>query len=294
MKEERWGTSDPSSFGCSNIAASAARGEGSDGFAGQVPTEGVAGDANPFSRSVMLYGNDGFEHLQSSLVAVVGLGGVGSYAAEALTRAGIGKLRLIDCDVIKPSDVNRQLLALSTNIGEAKIEAARKRLLAISPGLILDCRHAFFHSDTANDLIADDLDFVIDAIDSVGPKGELIRHCIERRIPIISTMGAAGKTDPFLLKLDMLENTSVCMLARAVRRYLRSRKVSTNIPVVYSTERSIAPKTQENITVEDSGTYLRGRRRRPLPSLSTIPAMFGLIAAGYVIDQLLQTIRQSD
>lgn len=241
-----------------------------------------------FNRSIVLYGEEGFRRLQNALVAVVGLGGVGSYAAEALVRAGIGRLRLIDCDVIKASDINRQLLALTTTIGISKVQAATDRLLSINPSLVLDARHAFFHSDTAHDLITGDLDFVIDAIDSVGPKGELIRHCLDLEIPIISTMGAAGKTDPFLVKIDLLENTSACMLARAVRRYLRSRKVSTNIPAVYSTERSILPKGDATPAVEDSGTYLRGRRRRPLPSLSTMPAMFGLIAAGYVIRRLLE------
>lgn len=241
-----------------------------------------------FSRCIMLCGDEGFDRLQNSLVAVVGLGGVGSYAAEALVRAGIGRLRLIDCDVIKASDINRQLLALSINVGITKVEAARERLLSINPSLALDTRHAFFHTDTAHELITSDLDFVIDAIDSVGPKGELIRHCLELKIPIISTMGAAGKTDPFLVKIDLLENTSACMLARAVRRYLRGRKVSTNIPVVYSTEPSVIPKVDATPAVEDSGTYLRGRRRRPLPSLSTMPAMFGLIAAAYVIRKLLE------
>jgi tRNA A37 threonylcarbamoyladenosine dehydratase len=236
----------------------------------------------------MLYGEGGFDRLQNSLVAIVGLGGVGSYAAEALVRAGIGRLRLIDCDVIKASDINRQLLALSTNVGTAKVEAATERLLSINPSLALDARHAFFHTDTAHELITGDLDFVIDAIDSVGPKGELIRDCLELKIPIISTMGAAGKTDPFLVKIDLLENTSACMLARAVRRYLRSRKTSTAVPVVYSTERSVIQKVDATPAVEDSGTYLRGRRRRPLPSLSTMPAMFGLIAAAYVIRRLLE------
>lgn len=269
-------------------AASAARGEGSNGRAVG------GGDASPFDRSIMLYGPEGFDRLQNSQVAVIGLGGVGSYAAEALTRAGIGGLRLIDCDVVKASDVNRQLLALATNIGITKVQAAKERLLAINPCLVLDVRHAFFHTDTAHDLVTHGLDFVIDAIDSVGPKGELIRHCTELKIPMISAMGAAGKTDPFLLKVDLLENTTVCTLARAVRRYLRSRNVPTDVPVIYSTERSITPKTPARTPVRDQDTYLRGRPRRPLPSLSTIPAMFGLIAAGYVIQQLLQTGGESD
>src|SRR5512145_190618 len=149
-----------------------------------------------FSRNVMFYGQTGFDRLQQASVAVVGLGGVGSYAAEALVRAGIGSLRIIDCDSVKATDVNRQLLALSTNLDTPKVEAGRMRLLAINPDLHLDVRHEFFHFDTADALITPDLDFVVDAIDSLNPKAALIRHCIERNIRIISALGASSRTDP--------------------------------------------------------------------------------------------------
>lgn len=239
-----------------------------------------------FSRSIMLYGAEAFERLRRGFAAVVGLGGVGSHAAEALVRAGFGRLRVIDCDIVKPSDVNRQIIALSTstNVGTAKVLAAKDRLLAINPHLDIDCCHTFFHDDTASSLITADLDFVIDAIDSLHPKGELIRYCISRGIPIISALGAAGRTDPLQVKVSKLDETTICPLARALRRHLRSHGIPTDISVVYSTERPL--KTHDDFgrpvtAVPD--TYVRGRPRQALPSLPTIPAIFGLIAANHVI-----------
>jgi tRNA threonylcarbamoyladenosine dehydratase len=232
----------------------------------------------------MLYGEAGHERLQNSFVAVVGLGGVGSYAAEAMVRAGIGNLRVIDCDRITPSDVNRQLLALATNLDMLKVEAARERYLQINPQLVIDARMVFFHHDTEAELITDDLDYVIDAIDSLNPKIELIRSCQEKGIPIISSMGASGRTDPCQIRIDMLENTNICPLARTVRRQLHRRQIGTDIPVIYSTE---PVRKGENLasspTLATTGTYLRGRNRQVLPSHPTLPAIFGLMAANHVI-----------
>jgi tRNA threonylcarbamoyladenosine dehydratase len=242
-----------------------------------------------FSRNIMLYGRKGYERLRKNFVAVVGLGGVGSSAAEALARAGVARLRLIDCDVIKASDVNRQLIALAGNLGTPKVEAARERLLAINPGLTLDARQAFFHVETANELITPDLDFVVDAIDSLAPKAELIRHCTGRGISIVSALGAAGRTDPFRVRLARLGETSICPLARGLRRILHTKEIGTDLPVVYSTEPPVESREDGSAPVfETSGTYLRGRRRRSLPSLPTIPALFGLIAANHVILELLK------
>ena len=183
-----------------------------------------------FSRNLMFYGEAGFERLQQANVAIVGLGGVGSYAAEALVRAGIGNLRIIDCDSIKATDVNRQLFALSTNLETPKVEAGRTRLLAINPDLHLDARQEFFHFDTADALITQDLDFVVDAIDSLNPKAALIRHCTERNIRIISALGASSRKDPFAIRIATLSQTVHCPLARALRRHLRSKKVDRGSP----------------------------------------------------------------
>jgi tRNA threonylcarbamoyladenosine dehydratase len=243
-----------------------------------------------FLRSIMLYGKAGFERLQQASVAIVGMGGVGSYAAEGLVRAGIGNLRIIDCDFIKVTDVNRQLLALSTNLETPKVEAGRTRLLAINPDLQLDVRHEFFHFDTADALITHDLDFVVDAIDSLNPKAALIQCCTEWNIRIISALGASSRTDPFAIRIANLSETVVCPLARALRKHLRSKKVIADPPVIYSQEPPItACELEDSSQVpESTGPYDRGRKRRALPSISTLPGIIGLMAANYVIFELLR------
>jgi tRNA A37 threonylcarbamoyladenosine dehydratase len=249
-----------------------------------------------FSRSIMLYGRAGFERLQKATVAVVGLGGVGSYAAEALVRAGVGKLCIIDCDIVKETDVNRQLIALSTNIGTPKVEAGRMRLLAINPNLQLDVRHVFFHYDTADELITPDLNFVIDAIDSLNPKAALIEHCTNHNIRIISALGASSRTDPSEVRIGTLNNTSACPLARALRRHLRSRKIAADPPVIYSTEPPVAAAEEDHTCnlKESTGPYVRGRKRRALPSISTIPGIIGLMAANFVIFEILKDAHQKN
>jgi tRNA threonylcarbamoyladenosine dehydratase len=242
-----------------------------------------------FDRNIRLYGQEGFDRLQRSFIAVVGLGGVGGYAAETLVRAGLGRIRIIDCDIVKLTDINRQLTALSTNVDTPKVRAMEARLLSINPAAAVDAHHAFFHRDTAADLITGDLDFVIDAIDSLNPKGELIRWCTEHDIPIISAMGAAGRTDPFQVRIGPLDSTSLCPLARALRRHLRTRGISTAIPVVYSTERPVGPRDDIGPAVEAAGTYIRGRHRSALPSLPTVPAVFGIVAAHHALCQLLES-----
>lgn len=237
-----------------------------------------------FARNRMLYGEAGFARLQKSFVAVVGLGGVGSSAAEAMVRAGIGKIRVIDCDRVTASDVNRQLIALSTNLNVPKVEAARERYQQINPEAWIDARMAFFHHDTEAELITGDLDYVIDAIDSLNPKIELIRCCQENGIPIISSMGASGRTDPCKIHIDKLENTTICPLARTIRRHLHRRGIGADFPVVYSTE--AVRKREASVfspTLKETGTYLRGRNRQILPSHPTLPAIFGFMAANHVI-----------
>jgi tRNA A37 threonylcarbamoyladenosine dehydratase len=241
-----------------------------------------------FARDIMFYGEEGFQRLQRSLVAVIGLGGVGGYAAETLVRAGLGGIRIVDCDVIKPTDTNRQLIALAPTMGRLKVETMKERLLAINPYLSVDARNAFFHSDTAADIITEDLAFVVDAIDSLNPKGELIRWCTDLAIPVISTMGAAGRSDPFRVRIGPLDDTVNCRLARALRRHLRTKGITTNILVVHSTEKPVEPAGQAVPELEAEGTYLRGRRRRSLPSLPTIPAVFGILAAHHVLSRLLE------
>ena len=243
--------------------------------------------SDPFIRNKMFFGLEGFQKLQESFVAVVGLGGVGSYAAEALARAGVGRLRIIDCDKVKPSDINRQLIALSTTVGMPKAQAAADRLAAINPQLRLEPVQAFFHFDTADELITGDIDFVIDAIDSLNPKGQLIKHCMEKNIPLISALGASSRTDPLQLQMTSLNKTVNCPLARALRRHLRTKGIRDDVPVIYSPEaprQSLLPAAEP--LVESTDAYIRGRLRRSLPSIPTLPGIVGLMAANYVIFEL--------
>lgn len=168
------------------------------------------------------------------------------------------------------------------------MEAARARLLAINPALELDARNGFFHSDSAEELITPDLDFVVDAIDSLGPKAALIRHCVERRIPIISALGASSRTDPFAIRLTTLGRTRGCPLARALRRYLRVRNVIADPPVLYSEEPAVETHEGEGPPPASVGAHSRGRPRRALPSIPTLPGIVGLMAANYVIFELLK------
>jgi tRNA threonylcarbamoyladenosine dehydratase len=234
----------------------------------------------------MFYGEERFHRLQDAFVAVVGLGGVGGYAAETLVRAGLGRIRIIDCDLVKPTDRNRQIIATEATTGIAKVEAMKERLHTVNPFLVVDDRHAFFHHDTETELITADLDFVIDAIDSLNPEGELIRWCTGASIPIISSMGAAGRKDPTQVRTGLLNETANCPLARALRRHLRAKGITTDIPVVFSTERPGAQPGTFAPDTESEGAYLRGRHRQALPSLPTIPAIFGILAADFVMTAL--------
>ena len=240
-----------------------------------------------FGRTELLIGAAGLRRLGAARVALFGLGGVGSFAAEALARSGVGYLRLVDFDRVGPSNFNRQLYALHSTLGQAKIAVAAARLADINPELVLDAREAFFHAESAAELLEAPLDFVIDAIDSLGPKCELLAQCAERGVPVISAMGAAARTDPTALGIGSLWETAGCPLARKVRRELRKRGITADIPVVASTE---PPRdTFDPVELgEQAETYFqRGRTRRVLPSMGMLPAMAGLLAAHYVVQGLL-------
>ncbi len=240
-----------------------------------------------FGRTELLIGDDGLRRLQAARVAVFGLGGVGSYAAEALARSGVGSLRLVDFDRVGPSNFNRQLFALHSTLGQPKTAVAAARLCDINPEIALDVRECFFHADTADALLAVPLDFVIDAIDSLGPKCELLAQCVERGLPIISAMGAAARTDPAALRLGSVWETRGCPLARQVRHALRRRGLTADVPVVYSTEPARPTFDPEELGEQAEHYYARGRRRRVLPSLGMLPGMVGLMAANYVVMQLV-------
>jgi len=240
-----------------------------------------------FSRTALLIGDEGLRRLQAARIAIFGLGGVGAFAAEALARSGVGFLRLVDFDRVGQSNFNRQLYALHSTLGQPKVQAAVARIRDINPEATLDPREAFFHADTAEALLAPPLDFVIDAIDSLGPKCELLAQCVARGLPVISAMGAAARTDPTALRVGTLWETAGCPLARKVRHNLRKRGITAPVPAVYSTE---PPRETVDPAALGEGAeqyFQRGRARRVLPSMGMLPGIVGLLAAHYVVQRLV-------
>jgi len=233
----------------------------------------------------MLIGTDGIKRLRASQVAIIGLGAVGSYAAEALARAGIGSLRLVDFDIIRPSNINRQLFALDSTCGLAKTEAAQRRIQDINPDCAVQAFRIFAHRDTIPQILAPPLEAVIDAIDSYTPKVEVIATSVAQGLFIVSSMGAANRTDPAAVRAGDLFRTQHCPLARLLRKRLRRRGVRSGVRCIYSVELPRPVSDQRN--AEEENEYARGRRRTPLGSLPTLPGIFGLWAAQEVIAWLL-------
>lgn len=244
-----------------------------------------------FARTRLLLGDEAMARLAAARVAVVGLGAVGSYAVEGLARAGIGHLRLVDFDLVRPININRQLFALDSTVGQPKVEVARRRVLDINPDCAVEALCLFVSSETIADVLRPPLDFLIDAVDSLGPKVTLLAGAVRAGIPVISCMGAASRTDPLAIRIGDLSETEHCPLARWVRKRLRRLGITTGIPCVYSLEPP-APVTAPPEPV-DKEVHPRGRPRRPLGSLSCVTAVFGLTAANEVILRLAKFPRDS-
>ena len=225
-------------------------------------------------RTQMMLGEEGTENLFSSRVAVFGVGGVGGYAVEALVRAGIGEIHLIDSDRVSISNINRQIIATHHTVGQYKTEAMRDRILSINPEAKVFCYNIFFDESTKYQLDFTKFDYVIDAIDSLGAKIELIATATEVGTPIISAMGAGNKLDPTKFEVSDISKTTVCPLARAVRLGLRKRGIN-HLKVVYSKEPPVNPPE-----VSD------GVKRRVPGSISFVPSAMGLILAGEVIKDI--------
>jgi tRNA threonylcarbamoyladenosine dehydratase len=242
-----------------------------------------------FSRIERMIGAGGLQRLHESFVVVVGLGAVGSYCVEGLARAGVGRLRLVDFDEVRPSNINRQLYALESTVGRAKIEVAASRVGDINPKCRVETMRCFFDDTTADAVLGSSPDLVIDAIDSVSPKTLLLAELVSRDIPVISSMGAALRTDPSLVRTGPLSEVSNCPLARLIRKRLRKRGLSVEFPCVYSVE-SVHHLPEEVIDKAGDAseeTLSRGRTRRTLGSLPTLTGIFGLTAANLAIQTLL-------
>jgi tRNA A37 threonylcarbamoyladenosine dehydratase len=240
-----------------------------------------------WDRSLRLVGPDGLGRLQAAHVAVFGLGGVGSFCVEGLARSAIGRLRLVDHDVVGEGNVNRQLHALSSTLGRAKVDVMVARIRDISPDTVVDGRREFFAADSAEALLDGDLDYVVDAIDALGPKVDLIRRCQQKRIPVVTVLGAAGRMDPTRLRVARLGDPGGGRLAARVRKLLLHRGTLEGVTAVISDEAARKPVDLGLPRMTDD--LFRGRQRMIQPSLVMVPAAAGLAAAAVVVQAILRS-----
>ena len=227
-----------------------------------------------WSRTAYIYGDEAIEKLAMSKVAVFGVGGVGGYVCEALARAGIGQIDVFDKDTVSLSNINRQIIALHSTVGRSKVEVIKERILDINPECKVNAHEVFYLPENAHEYDLSEYDYIVDAVDTVNAKLEIITRANSLNIPVISAMGAGNKTDPTKFEVADIKKTEVCPLARVMRRELKKRGVD-KLKVVYSKEE---PKRIENAPVEN-GKTIPG-------SLSFVPSVMGLIIAGEVINEL--------
>ena len=235
------------------------------------------------ARIRLLLGDEGVDRLKSSFVVVVGLGAVGSYAVEGLARAGVGRLRLVDFDILKTSNINRQLYALGSTIGRSKASVAAGRVLDINPDCRVEPLELFAASENFGAILDGGPDLVIDAIDSLGPKSYLIAETFRRKLPVISSMGAALRTDPGAVRVGPLSGTKGCPLAARLKYWLRKINVTPDFTCVYSVEPVGKLKKARQAVPDEKDIYERGRQRAALGSLPTVTGIFGLTIANAAI-----------
>ncbi len=234
-------------------------------------------------RTEILIGPEGIAQLATMHVVVVGLGGVGGYAAEAIARAGIGRMTIVDHDLVAPSNCNRQLLALQSTIGRPKVEVMAERLLQINPGLRLEAKDLFITPDNCGELLqGQPIDYLLDCIDSIACKAALVAECQRQGVPVASALGAGGRLDVTRAKISTLKKTEVCPLAREMRGQIRKLGASMDYPVVYSNEIPVKGLPHQPV---DGAT--QGRPRAVNGSISYLPGLFGLMLAGFVIRQFI-------
>jgi len=237
-------------------------------------------DLSWLSRSELLIGPQGIQALQAAHVLIVGLGGVGSFAAEFIARAGIGTMTIVDGDVVDPSNRNRQLPALATNHGEAKVKIMAERLLAINPELVLHTHESFLSPEAAKAILEETkFDYVMDCIDSVTPKLTLLKTAYDLKLRIVSSMGAGGKLDPTQIRTAELFDTRECYLAALVRKRIRKMGVGKGIKAVFSMEKV----RDESLILTDGSNF----KKSAYGTISYLPATFGSACASVVIRDLL-------
>lgn len=252
-----------------------------------------------FSRTELLLGNESMNRLADARVAVFGIGGVGGYTVEALVRSGVGAIDLIDSDTVCESNLNRQIIATRTTIGQFKVDAMKERIMQINPECKVTVHRCFYLPETAEQFDFTEYDYVVDAVDTVTAKLQLVMQAKECNVPIISSMGAGNKLNPAEFEVADIYKTSVCPLAKVMRRELKKRGVK-KLKVVYSKEEPITPMNTENTQVENPHNGNRvceeadkidtgfGAKKRVTPgSIAFVPSVVGLIIASEVVKDLV-------
>lgn len=248
---------------------------------------------NQLSRTEMLIGKAAIQKLSVSQVAVFGIGGVGSFAVEGLARSGVGKLVLVDDDLVCLTNINRQIHATHKTIGQPKVEVMKQRILEINPQAEVTTHQTFYMPGCGDDLVLSDYDYIIDAIDTVTGKIGLVVSAKEKGIPIISCMGAGNKLDPTQLRIADIYATSVCPLARVMRRELRARGIK-DLKVIYSQEAAISPLDNGDSGCRSGCICPKGSQRtctirRQIPgSIAFVPSVAGMLIAGEVVKDLIK------
>jgi len=244
-----------------------------------------------FSRTQLLIGQEGMNKLKQAKVAVFGIGGVGGYAVEALVRSGVGEFDLVDDDKVCLTNLNRQIIATRKTVGQYKVDVMRERILDINPDAKVTVRKCFYLPETSGEFDFSQYSYVIDAIDTVTAKIDIIMKAKEAGVPVISCMGAGNKLDPTQLKVGDIHKTSMCPLAKVMRHELKKRNVK-HLKVVYSTEKPKRPMEDMSISCREHcicppGAQHKCTEKRDIPgSISFVPSVAGLMIAGEVIRDL--------
>lgn len=233
---------------------------------------------NWLERTELLLGSETVEQLRHKHVLVVGLGGVGAYAAEMIARAGVGRMTIVDADTVSVSNINRQLPALHSNLGKPKAEIMAARLRDINPDIGLTVINEFVKDERMEQLLDNDYDYVVDAIDTISPKLFLILHCLNRNLKIVSSMGAGGKTDPSKISIADISKTYNCKLAKSIRKRLHRKGINHGVSVVFSSELTDKDAVLE---IDDEEN-----KKSTVGTISYMPAIFGIFCASKVIKDL--------
>lgn len=239
-----------------------------------------------FSRTQLIFGADNMQRLKNARVAVFGVGGVGGYTVEALARSGVGTLDLIDDDKVCLSNINRQIIATTKTVGQYKVDVAKERILEINPDAKVNVHQMFYLPETKDHFCFEDYDYIVDAIDTVTGKIQLVLQAQEAGTPIISSMGAGNKINPAQFEVTDIYKTSVCPLAKVMRRELKNRGIK-KLKVVYSKEKPLRPVKDTDTSCSADGGKSMGKRAIP-GSTAFVPSTVGLIIASEVIKDILE------